>query len=60
VCKRSNIIYVPNPAMLRTDKGRRPSRRHRNNMDHSQSGEPRRCRICRCAGYPRRECPYRS
>jgi hypothetical protein len=54
VCKRSNIIYVPNSAMLRTDKGRRPSRRHRNDMDHSQSGEPRRCRICRCAGHPRR------
>jgi hypothetical protein len=46
--------------MLRTDKGRRPSRRYRNDMDHSQSREPRRCRICRCAGHPRRECPYRS
>jgi hypothetical protein len=60
VCKRSNIIYVPNPAMLRTDKGRRPSRHHRNDMDYSQSGEPRRCRICRCARHPHRDCPYSS
>ena len=52
--------FVPDPTLLRTAKGRRRSRRYRNDMDHSQSGEPRRCRICRCPGHPRRECPYRN
>ena len=52
--------WVPDPALMRTSKGRRQSRRHRNDMDHSQLGEPRRCRVCRCAGHPRRECPYRN
>ena len=53
-------IWVPDPALKRTAKGRRQTRRHRNDMDHSQSGECRRCRICRCPGHPRRECPYRN
>lgn len=52
--------WVPDPALMRTSKGRRQSRRHRNDMDHSQLGEPRRCRVCRCAGHSRRECPYRN
>ena len=52
--------WVPDPALMRTGKGRRQSRRHRNDMDHNQSGEPRRCRICRCPGHSRSECPYRG
>jgi hypothetical protein len=55
-----STIWVPDPTLKRTAKGRRQSRRHRNDMDHSQSGEPRRCRVCRCPGHARRECPYRS
>ena len=52
--------WVPDPTLMRKAKGRRRSRRYHNDMDHSQSGEPRRCRVCRCAGHARRECPYRN
>jgi hypothetical protein len=52
--------WVPNPALKRTKKGRRPSRRHRNDMDLSQLGEPRRCRNCRVPGHTQRDCPFRE
>ena len=52
--------WVPNADLMRTAKGRRQSRRHHNDMDHSQMGEPRRCRVCRCPGHSRKDCPYRA
>ena len=51
--------WVPNPALKQVKKGRRHTTRFRNDMDESQVGEPRKCRICRMAGHSMKDCPNR-
>ena len=44
--------YIPDPALLRTGRGRRPSRRIRNDMDESEAGGPsRQCFLCNQFGH---------
>jgi len=52
--------WVPNPELRQIKKGRRHSRRFRNDMDDSQAGEPRKCRICKTAGHTSRNCPNKA
>jgi len=51
--------WWPNPALKRTVKGRRQTRRFRNDMDHSQAGEGRRCKTCKIPGHTARNCPHK-
>jgi hypothetical protein len=44
--------YIPNPTLLRTAIGRRPSQRIRNDMDESEAGGPtRQCFLCNQFGH---------
>jgi hypothetical protein len=44
--------YIPNPTLLRTGIGRRPSQRIRNDMDESEAGGPtRQCFLCNQFGH---------
>ena len=51
------IHWAPNPQLRQQKKGWRHTRRIRNDMDESQSGEARKCTICRTAGHSRKDCP---
>lgn len=50
--------YIPDPGLLRTGTGRRPSRRIRNDMDESEAGGPsRQCFLCNHFGHRDTYCP---
>ena len=51
--------WVPNPALKQVKKGRRHTRRFRNDMDESQRGETQKCRICKTTGHSMKDCPNR-
>lgn len=51
------VQWVPNPSLRQQKKGRRHTTRFRNDMDDSQIGEPRRCRICKTRGHSKKDCP---
>ena len=50
--------YIPDPSLLRTGRGRRQSRRIRNDMDESEAGGPtRQCFLCNEFGHLDSHCP---
>ena len=50
--------YIPDPMLLRTGRGRRQSRRIRNDMDESEAGGPtRQCFLCSAFGHWDTHCP---
>ena len=50
--------YIPHPQMMRTSRGRRNSRRIRNDMDESEAGGPtRQCLYCNLFGHREKNCP---
>ena len=54
--------WVPNDALKKVGRGRRQSRRIRNDMDDSQRGQRarrQRCRLCKTFGHALATCPNR-
>src|SRR5664279_5695864 len=50
--------YIPHPNLLRTNTGRRKTRRIRNDMDESEAGGPtRQCLLCNEFGHMANFCP---
>ena len=50
--------YIPNPILMRTSRGRRPSQRIRNDMDESEAGGcTRQCILCGQFGHRDKHCP---
>ena len=50
--------YIPDPALMRTRRGRRNSRRIRNDMDESEAGGcTRQCLLCNLFGHREKYCP---
>lgn len=50
--------YIPDPGLVRTSRGRRQSRRIRNDMDESEAGGPtRQCFLCNAFGHRDTNCP---
>ena len=50
--------YVPDPSLMRVNRGRRQSRRIRNNMDESKAdGCTRICLLCNEKGHKEKNCP---
>ena len=50
--------YIPDPDLMRTGRGRRQSRRIRNDMDESEAGGPtRQCFLCNQFGHRDTNCP---
>jgi hypothetical protein len=49
--------YIPDPGLLRTSRGRRKSKRIRNDMDESEAGGPtRQCILCKEFGHRETHC----
>ena len=50
--------YIPDPGQMRTGRGRRQSKRIRNDMDESEAGGPtRQCFLCNQFGHRDTNCP---
>nr|ABA91612.1 retrotransposon protein, putative, Ty3-gypsy subclass [Oryza sativa Japonica Group] len=54
----AQVFYVPDPSKLRVKKGRRQTRRIRNDMDESEAGgRTLRCSKCDLCGHTYKKCP---
>nr|AAT47059.1 putative mutator-like transposase [Oryza sativa Japonica Group] len=54
----AQVFYVPDPSKLRVKKGRRQTRRIRNDMDESEAGgRTLRCSKCDLRGHTYKKCP---
>jgi hypothetical protein len=50
--------YIPDPGLMRTNGGRRQSKRIRNDMDEAEAGGPiRQCFLCNQFGHRDKKCP---
>nr|CAE01805.2 OSJNBa0039K24.24 [Oryza sativa Japonica Group] len=54
----AQVFYIPDPSKLRVKKGRRQTRRIRNDMDESEAGgRTLRCSKCDLRGHTYKKCP---
>jgi hypothetical protein len=61
VGQNDHVMYIPDPASKKGGRGRRQSRRIRNNMDEAEAGKAeKRCSKCNAMGHTYKKCPQNT